>query len=692
MMFPEFWKENWSAAIVNHLWQSTLVMLVAWLLTLALKRNQAHTRYWIWMAASLKLLVPFSLLAAIGDWLRPANVPPLESPPLASAMVKVAHPFFEGPKSPESFTIAISESAAVAPVSHHNSPLVEILIAVWLCGLLFLLLRWSRDWWAIRATLRSASRISLAMDVPVFLTSRMIEPGIVGILRPVLLLPEKIVDRLSAPQLRSILAHESCHVRRRDNLTAAIHMAVEAIVWFHPAVWWIERRLIEERERACDEAVLQLGNEAEVYAESILNVCKFYTESPIACMSGVTGSELKQRILRIMTNQGALKLDLRRKILLSAVGIAAISVPMISGLLNITAVRAQSAPANPASNIAATWQGILHTNRDLRIVVKITKAGERTLRTTYYNIDREPDGIPAISTTLNGSLLKIEFPFATYEGTLSADGNSITGTWSQGPNPPPLNFVRATTETEWRVPQPPPRIPPMAADANPTFEVATIKPTRPDEHGPRYDFRNRRFSVIHASLSDLLKFSFGLQQSQIAKTEDWVNSESYDISAEPDGEGDPSIKQWQSMVGKLMADRFQLKFHFEKREQSVYVLSVVKSGPKLTKSQSDANAPGGMGIGPPGHLGATNQTMADIANLLGLGVLNRPVMDQTGLTGRFDLRLTWTPDGPPPATEGADAPPDLFTAIQEQLGLKLVSARAPVDVLMIDHDERPSAN
>ena len=95
---------------------------------------------------------------------------------------------------------------------------------------------------------------------------------------------------------------------------------------------------------------------------------------------------------------------------------------------------------------------------------------------------------------------------------------------------------------------------------------------------------------------------------------------------------------------------------------------------------------------PPGHLGATNQTMADIANLLGLGVLNRPVMDQTGLTGRFDLRLTWTPDGPPPATEGADAPPDLFTAIQEQLGLKLVSARAPVDVLMIDHDERPSAN
>ena len=84
--------------------------------------------------------------------------------------------------------------------------------------------------------------------------------------------------------------------------------------------------------------------------------------------------------------------------------------------------------------------------------------------------------------------------------------------------------------------------------------------------------------------------------------------------------------------------------------------------------------------------------MADIAEALGQGVLNRPVVDQTGLTGRFDLRLMWTPDGPPPATERADAPPDIFTAIQEKLGLKLVSTKAPVDVLVIDHAERPSAN
>ncbi|HEV2709950.1 MAG TPA: M56 family metallopeptidase [Edaphobacter sp.] len=689
MMFAELWRGSWSAAIANHLWQSTPAMLVAWLLTLVMKRNQARTRYWIWMAASLKFLVPFSLLTAIGDWLRPASVSPVQSPQLASAMVKMAHPFLQSPRNSEFFTIASAQPATIPAAPHHGNLLPEILIVLWLCGLLFLLLRWSRDWSAIRATLRSASRISLPINVPVFASSSRIEPGIVGILRPVLLLPEKIVDRLTPPQLRSVLAHESCHVQRRDNLTAAIHMVVEAIFWFHPAVWWIERRLIEERERACDEAVLQLGNEAGVYAESILNVCRFYTESPLACMSGVTGSELKQRIVRIMTKQAALKLDLSRKLLLSIVAIAAVSIPMIFGLLHITEVRAQSAPANSAGSIAATWQGILHANRDLRFVVKITKANDATLHATFYNIDGQPGGIPAISTSLSGSMLKLELPFATYEGTLSADGNSISGTWRQGPNPLPLNFARATQQTEWTIPEPPRSLPAMAADANPTFEVATIKPSSPEERGPRFGGEPHRFSVIHASLNDLFDFAYGLQKRQILDAPDWVASESYDISAVPDGEGEPSIKQWRSMVRKLMLDRFQLKFHYEKRELPVYLLTVAKGGPKLKKG--DPNEPAGLGGGP-GNLGATNASMADLAGLLAHGFLDRPVIDQTGLAGKFDLRLTWTPDEMQAATQSADAPPGLFTAIQEQLGLKLVSTKAPADVIVIDHVEKPSAN
>jgi uncharacterized protein (TIGR03435 family) len=205
-------------------------------------------------------------------------------------------------------------------------------------------------------------------------------------------------------------------------------------------------------------------------------------------------------------------------------------------------------------------------------------------------------------------------------------------------------------------------------------------------------FQGRRFSVVHTSLSDLVNFAFGFQQRQILGAPDWFTSESYDISGEPDGEGEPSGKQWQSMVIKLMVDRFQFKFHYEKRELSVYALTVAKGGPKLTRSQSDPGAPGGMGFGPPGNFGATNSTMADVADALGHGALDRPVVDQTGLTGKFDLKLTWTPDGPPASTESVDAPPDIFTAIQKELGLKLESTKAPVDVLVIDHVERPSAN
>jgi uncharacterized protein (TIGR03435 family) len=397
----------------------------------------------------------------------------------------------------------------------------------------------------------------------------------------------------------------------------------------------------------------------------------------------------------MMTEQTGRKLDLCRKPLLRVTAVIAVALPVTCAFVQAAQVRAQSAPANPAMNIAATWQGTLHTDRELRFVVKITKAGGGTLRATFYNIDGQPGGIPAMSTTLNGSLLKFNLPFGTYEGTVGADGNSITGTWRQGSNPLPLTFARATSETEWTIPQPPRRMPPMAADANPAFEVATIKLSRPDEHGPRFWFEQRRFSVIHTSVSNLVKFAYGLQQRQLASVPDWVNSENYDISAEPDGEGEPSFKQWQSMVKKLMADRFQLKFHYEKRELAVYTLTVTKAGPKMTKSQSNPNASAGLGFGPPGTFGATNATMTDFAGAMGQAVLDRPVVDQTGLTGRFDFRLTWTPDelrAGAVGTESADAPPDLFTAIREELGLKLESTKAPVDVLVIDHVERPSAN
>jgi bla regulator protein BlaR1 len=102
------------------------------------------------------------------------------------------------------------------------------------------------------------------------------EPGVFGIRKPVLLLPDGLTDHLMPAQLEAVLAHELCHVRRRDNLAAAIHMVAEALFWYHPLVWWIGSRMMEERERACDEEVLREARGPEVYAEGLLNVSKLY--------------------------------------------------------------------------------------------------------------------------------------------------------------------------------------------------------------------------------------------------------------------------------------------------------------------------------------------------------------------------------------------------------------------------------
>lgn len=311
MLWHEASNKSWIAPFINHLWQSTGVAVVAWLLALAIRNNRAQVRYWVWMAASAKFLLPFSLLIGVGEsarsWLRTS---PAIQPAFTTVMEQITRPI------PQAQFLRYQTPA---PAVHQTDWLSLALVAIWACGFWVIALRWIRAWWSVRAAVRAASPFSLAEGVPVLSTATRIEPGIFGIFRPVLLLPGEIVARLTPAQLDAVLAHEMCHVRRRDNLTFAIHMAVEALFWFHPLVWWIGARLIDERERACDEEVVQAGGEAQVYAEGILNVCKFYAESPLACVSGVTGADLKKRIARIMSDHVSMPLTLGKKLLLIAV-------------------------------------------------------------------------------------------------------------------------------------------------------------------------------------------------------------------------------------------------------------------------------------------------------------------------------------------------------------------------------------
>jgi TonB family protein len=177
-----------------------------------------------------------------------------------------------------------------------------------------------------------------------------LEPGVFGIRRPLLLWPEGLSQHLQDAHVEAVFAHEVQHVRRRDNLAAAMHMVVEAIFWFHPLVWWLGARLVEERELACDEAVLRLGNQPGIYAESILKTCEFCVTSPLACVPGVTGADLKQRIVRIMSQRSAVKLGFLKKMALVAIGTGAVAVPMVAGLIKAPAATAESTASKRAAD------------------------------------------------------------------------------------------------------------------------------------------------------------------------------------------------------------------------------------------------------------------------------------------------------------------------------------------------------
>ena len=574
------------AGLYAHLLQSTLFAGVAWLLTLGLQKNPAKARHAVLFIASIKFLIPFSTLVGLGTLIpRHASAPLIQSTWVAT-VEQISQPLMTLP------VVASNESG--------HDYLTAAAIALWACGFAAITIIWLRRWKRVHAIRKSATPANMSFVVPVMSAPDLIEPGIVGIVRPILLLPEGIENRLDPAQLDAILAHELCHVRRRDNLTATIHMAVQAIFWFHPLVWWLGVRLVEERERACDEEVLRLGAKPQIYAAGILSVCKLYVESPLPCVSGVTGSNLKKRIETIMKSWAVQRLNFIRRAILIATGVAAVAVPVTVGFLKVPSVRAQSAQSNAP---------------------------------------------------------RPKFDAASIKRDVSGEGGGI-----------------------------------FTCVPNCHLERMTLK--------------------------DLVIFAYRLHDFQVTGGPGWIDSDRYNIDAK--AEGPPSLNQeyvtlQSQRLQTLLRDRFNLTIHRETKELPVYELTVAKRGPKLQTPNCLQRKSGDFTIAPgkycgliggsmaSGRLQASSTTMANLARFLS-SMLSRTVVDKTGITGEFDLQLTFTPDrpnvpssdlpGPRPAdTAGAaDLGPNIFTAIQEQLGLALESAKGPVEILVIDHVERPSEN
>lgn len=241
-------------------------------------------------------------------------------------------------------------------------------------------------------------------------------------------------------------------------------------------------------------------------------------------------------------------------------------------------------------------------------------------------------------------------------------------------------------------PQPTMAAKPMAKDAHPFFAVAVIKPHDPNSSRQGFNTQGDRVTVRNQSVVSLMQFAYAIHPRQIVDAPDWALHDRWDIVGTTDTPGEPSLRQFQEMLQKLLADRFGLKLHREQRELSVYALRAAKGGPKLTpaadpKAEPDQNA---NSHGAELTQTYTSTSIAEFIMGMQFFVPDRPLVEQTGLTGRYDITLRYTPDES--KSTDPNAPPGLFTAIQEQLGLKLEPTRAPIDVFVIDHVEQPSAN
>jgi beta-lactamase regulating signal transducer with metallopeptidase domain len=363
--------------VIDHLWQSTLFAIAAGLLTLAFRRNRARVRYALWFAASVKFLVPFSLMVWLGSFITssalaflgtsdplgaagslgsPGSPGALDSPPIWLLLLQDLARYlpFSGIGGIGQ-SLATTGTAALWPSTFTITEvtrawLILLLLGIWTCGFFAIVayrIKQSRRLWDVVLTSRRVELLDVKVPkrLQVGLADGLLEPGVLGWMRPVLLLPADIESHLTRPEIEAIVAHELCHVRRFDNMTAAIHMVVEAIFWFHPLVWWLGARLVDERERACDEHVLRTGGAPGPYAQGILNVCKRYVESPLASVSGVGSANVRQRIDAILANRIGEATGTWKKVMLSALIMCVVIVPLAAG-----AMQAPPAPNEPTES------------------------------------------------------------------------------------------------------------------------------------------------------------------------------------------------------------------------------------------------------------------------------------------------------------------------------------------------------
>lgn len=571
-------------ALLHFLWQGALLAFLVWLIQRVASPSAARFRYGV--ASLIMLLMPIALI------LTATRRSPIEPRP---AMRNTT-------SAPVASTTAPQAAVFYAPRANPSRPgLSGWVFCIWIGGVFLFSLRslggWSRaQRLKQRAELAGAelrqliSPLALALRISApfrLCTSAVVQvPTVIGWLRPYILLPVTAIAGLTESQIRAILAHELAHIRRHDYIVNLAQTAIETVLFYHPAVWWVGKQMRIEREHCCDDIAVAVCGDAVEYATALAELEEIRGQIPEAALAA-TGGDLLGRIRRLLGEQ----------------------------------------------------------DRDSRSL-----------------------------------------------GTVAAAG---------------LLLFIASIVVLHAAPQEP----------QPKFDVASIKPNAGGGPGPRYRMRPQ-FSVESATLKDLVTMAYDVKDFQVSGGPGWINADRYNIEAKAEAMPSASNQELRLLQERrlqaLLQDRFKLKIHRETKQLPIYELIVAKGGPKLQSASCIQRDPGdttppapgktfrdycGFGGFGRGAYEATSATMADFAYFLPIAV-GRTVVDKTGITGTFHIRMTFVPDegirqlqGPPgdPAA-ASDAGPSIFTAIQEQLGLKLESAKGPVEVLIIDGVEKPSEN
>ena len=354
------------------------------------------------------------------------------------------------------------------------------------------------------------------------------------------------------------------------------------------------------------------------------------------------------------------------------------------------------------TDLTGNWQGTTEPaansgGKGHRIVLQITKEGQAAhpqWKGLMHDLDsyQPEEGRNTTQMSFDGGMVRFAVTSleVSFEGSLSADGKSIEGKWTERGQMHPLTLARADGDAAWAIPATKKAMP---ANADPDWEVVTVRPGDPNgtESGIQVDGRD--LVVKRHTVETLLLFGFGVHKTQVMNAPDWVRSERWDARGYADVPGQPSIPQFQSLIRKLLVERFGLVQHTEKRDLAVYALTVGKGPLKIEKSAGDPNGlpqeqdndNGGIRSM---HIG--NMTMREFCLIMTF-FMDKPVVDQTGLAGKYDFLLKYTYDESKAPADGS-APATIFTAIQEQLGLKLEPVKTATDVMVIDKVERPGEN